>query len=131
MKLLLDTHIWLWALLQPKRLPTKIARALASPRSELWLSPISLWEAQVLIEHGHVRTKNTTPHAWVAEALRKFPVNDARLTMDVALHSRTVGLAHQDPADRFIAATAVSYELVLATIDERLVSGTGFRTLST
>src|SRR5262245_15865275 len=44
LKLLLDTHIWLWSQLAPERLSKKVARALEAPTSELWLSPISVWE---------------------------------------------------------------------------------------
>ena len=42
MKLLLDTHIWLWALLDPDRLSASVRAALPSSENELWLSPISV-----------------------------------------------------------------------------------------
>jgi len=48
-KLLLDTHIWLWGLLEPGRLSPRVAAALASPDGERWLSPLSIWEALLLI----------------------------------------------------------------------------------
>jgi PIN domain nuclease of toxin-antitoxin system len=48
----------------------------------------------------------------------------------VALESRRVGVAHGDPADRFIAATANVYELVLVTSDANLLAGKGYRTLA-
>jgi PIN domain nuclease of toxin-antitoxin system len=41
MKLLLDTHIWLWSLLEPKNLTRRVAGALQNPRNDLWLSSIS------------------------------------------------------------------------------------------
>jgi PIN domain nuclease of toxin-antitoxin system len=44
MKLLLDTHIWLWSLLEPRRLSGRVAKALADSRNELWFSPVSTWE---------------------------------------------------------------------------------------
>lgn len=52
------------------------------------------------------------------------------MTRDVALASRLVRLDHQDPADRFLAATAEIYELTLVTADERLLRAKGFRTLA-
>jgi PIN domain nuclease of toxin-antitoxin system len=55
MKLLLDTDIWLWALLDPDRLSPAVREALASTDNELWLSPISVWEANLLAERGRVR----------------------------------------------------------------------------
>jgi PIN domain nuclease of toxin-antitoxin system len=48
----------------------------------------------------------------------------------VALRSRRVRVEHEDPADRFLAATAEVYELTLVTADERLLRGKGFRTLA-
>ena len=50
MKLLLDTHIWVWSLSDPSKLSRRVTRALDSKSSELWLSPISLWELGLLVE---------------------------------------------------------------------------------
>jgi PIN domain nuclease of toxin-antitoxin system len=55
-------------------------------------------------------------------------VKEARLTYEIVMLSRQLELPHQDPADRFIAATAVHLDLALATVDNRLV---GFDWLST
>jgi PIN domain nuclease of toxin-antitoxin system len=45
MRLLLDTHIWVWSALDRSRLSGRLIAALENPQNELWLSPISLWEA--------------------------------------------------------------------------------------
>ncbi len=128
MKILLDTHIWLWGFADTKRLPARIAKALDAADNELWLSPISVWEVELLIEAGRLRLK-ADPQRWIANALDASRLTEAPVTYEVAKESRRVGLAHQDPADRFIAATASVYDLVLATVDERLLAGKGFRTL--
>lgn len=52
MKLLLDTHIWLWSLLEPERLGPEVRRAFEGSGNELWLSPISIWETLMLVERG-------------------------------------------------------------------------------
>lgn len=129
MKLLLDTHIWLWALLEPERLSTPVQQALTAPDTELWLSPISVWEALLLAERGRIRVEGT-PAVWVERLLNALPRHEAALTADVALASRAVELSHEDPADRFLAATARVYDLVLVTADERLCSGGGYRVLA-
>ena len=120
MKLLLDTHIWLWSLTRPDRLGRKVQRLLAPGKSEVWLSPISVWELLVLAERGRVRL-DAEPRAWVAEALERAPLEEAVLNHEVALRSREVSLPHQDPADRFLVATALTYELTLVTADEALI----------
>jgi PIN domain nuclease of toxin-antitoxin system len=129
--LLLDTHVWLWSHTAPQKLSTRARSALSTPRNELWLSPISIWEFLLLAERGRVRVEaGLTPEAWVREATARAPLRDAPLTRDVVWRSRSVVLGHDDPADRFLAATAAEYSLVLVTADERLLAGKGFRTLA-
>ena len=120
-RLLLDTHIWLWALLEPERLAASVRAALESPKNELWLSPISVWEATVLAERGRIAI-NAAPAEWVREMVRAIPRREAPLTHDIAVASREVALSHQDPADRFLAATARVLGLTLVTADERLLA---------
>ena len=52
MKLLLDTHIWIWYLLGNPRLSEILQKAIADRKNELWLSPISIWETLLLTEKG-------------------------------------------------------------------------------
>lgn len=131
MKLLLDTHIWIWALNNPKKLNRKVRLALGSPKNELWLSPISVWEFLLLCERKRIKLHaNTKPQQWLESAFLKTPIIEAPLTREVALHSRILPFIHDDPADRFIAATAAIYDLSLVTSDERLLNTTGFKKLS-
>lgn len=120
MKLLLDTHIWLWSVLDPERLGRRAARELASSANELWLSPISVWEATLLAERGRIVVEDSAA-SWVERALRAAPLREAPLTFDVAIESRRVALPHADPADRFLAASALVHGLTLLTADERLL----------
>lgn len=121
MRILLDTHIWLWSLLEPAYL-TKQARAeLEDQSNELWLSPISTWEVLILAEKGRI-VLNMEPKSWIEAAFLQIPLREAPLTHEVAIQSRHIDLPHQDPADRFLAATAVVYDLTLLTADERLIN---------
>jgi len=129
--LLLDTHIWLWSLTEPERLTGRVTAALSDESNQLWLSPISIWEFLLLAERGRVRVQGgVAPSAWVEMALVRAPMHDAPLSREVAVHSRAVRVDHEDPADRFIAATADIYELTLVTADARLLRGKGLRTLA-
>jgi PIN domain nuclease of toxin-antitoxin system len=127
-RLLLDTHIWIWTLLEPKRLTRGVASRLEDPANELWLSPISVWETLLLAEKRRIELDGP-PFRWIVTALRDFPVRDAILTREIAGASRSVDLPHQDPADRFIAASAMVYDLTLVTADERLLRTRRYRTL--
>jgi PIN domain nuclease of toxin-antitoxin system len=59
-KLLLDTHVWLWSALEPDRLSRSVSKALADPANEIWISPISIWEILVLSQRKPSRS-NPTP----------------------------------------------------------------------
>jgi PIN domain nuclease of toxin-antitoxin system len=125
---LLDTHAWLWGHLEPARLGKRAAAVLADASSELWLSPVSAWEVLILAEKGRIELDGGGP-AWVERALRAGPIREAPVTMGVAQASRAVKLPHQDPADRFILATAKVYDLVLVTADRRLRAQRGVQVL--
>jgi PIN domain nuclease of toxin-antitoxin system len=120
-RLLLDTHIWVWSQLEPDRIAPKVRVALEDPEAELWLSPISVWELLLLIERGRV-TVLGDPGIWVRDALRASPLREAPITHAVAMESRRVRLPHQDPADRFLVATARLLDLALVTADTWLLA---------
>ena len=129
MRWLLDTHILLWSLLEPDRLSGQLATELENPQNELWVSPISVWEIALLAEKKRILVESPDVEKWIREVLSRTPLKEAPLNHEVALTSRTVDLEHQDPADRFIAATALVYDLVLITQDERLLRSTQVRTI--
>jgi PIN domain nuclease of toxin-antitoxin system len=122
---LLDTHMLLWSLREPERLSEQTRRLLENPKNELWLSPISLWECLILAHKGRLKLK-PDPQSWARDLLKSLPLREAKLNFEVALRSREVSLAHEDPADRFLAATASVYDLTLLTADSRLLAGSGF-----
>ncbi len=120
MKLLLDTHIWLWSMLDPDRLSRRARRELTASANTLALSPVSVWEALVLADKGRV-ILHPDPWSWIRTALTVRPMNETPLTFEVAFGSRSIRLGHDDPADRFIAATAMVHDLTLVTADAALL----------
>jgi PIN domain nuclease of toxin-antitoxin system len=128
LKLLLDTHIWVWSLLEPKRLSHRVARALADNRNELWVSPISTWEVLVLCDKGRLRL-NEDAGSWLRKAMTVAPLREATLTHEIALATRSLYLPHRDPADRFLAATASVLGLTLVTADTNLAGSKEFSVL--
>jgi PIN domain nuclease of toxin-antitoxin system len=128
-RLLLDTHIWLWTFLQPERIPAAILKVLQAPDSELWLSPVSVWELTMLTRKQRIGLTQDVPE-WVEESLAKLPMRQAVLTYEIALATQDVDLGdHHDPADRFLAATAKVLDLTLVTVDARLLAGKGYSVL--
>jgi PIN domain nuclease of toxin-antitoxin system len=128
MKLLLDTHIWLWSLRDPARLTRRVARALESQKNELWLSPLSVWELLLLAGKGRI-SLSLPPEEWAVRTLELVPIKETPLTFEVALATRQIHLPHRDPVDIFLAATARAFDLTLVTADQRLLEGKGFAVL--
>lgn len=126
MPFLLDTHVWIWGVNEPDRLPASVRRELETAREPPRLSPISLWEAALLAEKGRI-TLLPNPKTWLRAAVRS--VREAPISFDVAAASRRLRLDHDDPADRFIAATANVFGLRLVTADTRLLRCPDVQTL--
>ena len=118
MKFLLDTHIWLWSLVEPNRLSRQARRELSDGNNELWLSPVSTWEVLLLHAKGRIRLHGSH-RDWVARAT--MHMREAPLTHEIVVAAQEVPLPHQDPADRFLAATAEVLGLTLVTADHRLL----------
>ena len=129
MKLLLDTHIWLWYLLADNRLSGELKLLIANPITELWLSPISIWETVILAEKRRISLQPNTSE-WINLSLQNLETREAVLNHEIAILSREISLSHQDPADRFIAATAIFYKLTLATVDQNLTGLSWLPTIS-
>ena len=129
MKLLLDTHIWLWSLGEPHRLSKRVAKELDDRQNELWLSPISIWEALLLFRKKRLQI-STDFTTWLASSLSVLPVVEAPLTFEVARTLPTVALPHEDPADLFLAATAKAFELTLITAERNLTKVEGISVLA-
>ena len=128
MKLLLDTHVILWSAAEPEKLPSKIAEELEKESNELWFSPISVWETLLLAEKGRVVIKADHEKS-IRKMFNNLPFREALINQEVAIQSRKINLPHQDPADRFLAATAIVYDLTLVTADRRLIDAKGFPVL--
>jgi len=129
MKFLLDTHIWLWGHQEPERLARHLARALEDRGNELWLSPLSVWEALLLNEKKRI-VLSPTAEEWIALALSKVPMKEAPLTTEVVLATQRVELPHRDAVDQLLAAAARVFDLTLVTADQSLLRGKGFSTLA-
>lgn len=126
MKLLLDTHIWIWSQVAPEKLSARVRRALENNANEVWLSPVSIWELILLVEKGRITLAGNVGE-WIMEAAA--PLKEAPLTAEIALETKCFRLPHPDPADRFLAATARILGLTLVTADARILAAKVVATL--
>jgi PIN domain nuclease of toxin-antitoxin system len=126
LKLLLDTHIWMWLLQSPERLGARTQQELGNKANELWVSPISTWEALLL--HRKKRVELSSDFlAWLRQSAPGFQT--APFTHEITVAAERLDL-HADPADRLLAATAQVLDLTLVTADRRLLGLGTIRTLA-
>ena len=126
---LLDTHIWFWYLTASDRLPAISKQLIQEFPESIWLSPVSVWEVGVLQRKGRIGL-DLAFEDWVIQALSKLPIKQAKLDHAIARLSVDLDLPHPDPADRFIAATSLHFDLVLLTVDRRLIGADWLKTIS-
>jgi PIN domain nuclease of toxin-antitoxin system len=128
LKILLDTHVIIWSAAEPDKISKEVIEELVNDNNELWFSPISIWEILLLAEKKRIMLK-PDPEKGVRNLMKQLPLREAALNQEVAIVSRKIDLPHNDPADRFLAATAMVYNLVLATADKRLVNSKDYAVL--
>jgi PIN domain nuclease of toxin-antitoxin system len=119
--ILLDTHVALWSTFNPERLGKSCHRTIkqAAANRQLAISAISFWEMALLTGKRRLRPKDS-----VVEMRRQIlaeGVSELPLTGEIAILAAELDGLHGDPADRFIAATAIANDATLVTADENLL----------
>ena len=115
MKLLLDTHILLWAADGSDQLPAVARRLLNDPVNELFFSPASLWE--VVIKNGLGRADfKVDPHL-LRRGLMDNSYHELAITSAHTVAIEGLPAIHKDPFDRILVAQATTEGMVLVTSD--------------
>ena len=122
MKLLLDTHVWVWSQEAPERLGPTATELLLDDSNELLISPISTLEIARLIEGGRITLKGSLRH-WVKKSTELLLANTVEFSHDTARKAYELTEPfHRDPADRILVATAQIEKCRLLTADERILA---------
>lgn len=118
MRMLLDTHILLWALIEPRKLTPVSAAAIENPNNEVLFSAASIWEIAIKSALGRadfgVQPEDIAKAA-VDSGFTELPVRAA-----TALLVAKLPLRHRDPFDRLLIAQAISEPANLYTADAQL-----------
>jgi len=118
MKLLLDTHIFIWWADQPEKLSPAALSALEDEANELLLSVASVWEMQIKIQLGKLKLslplKDLIKNQQETNDLTVSPV---ALTHVLALDA--LPFHHKDPFDRLLIAQSIEEDLTLVTADSQ------------
>lgn len=116
MRLLLDTHVFLWYVSGDARLPRRFTDAIRAPANEVYLSAASVWEAVIKFAVGKLPLPSPPadylPRQRVAHQIASLPIEEA----DMA-HLAALPPLHRDPFDRLLVAQALRHGLTILTID--------------
>lgn len=129
MKLLLDTHIWIWSDSEPHKLSSEVARELTNPANERYLGAVSIWEVILLLEKKRINARGDFGE-WFRKSVEELDLIEVPFSWKIAQELRYTMLRHRDPADRFLVATAKVHDLTLVTADERLLRIPGLSVLA-
>lgn len=119
MRLLLDTHVWLWLALDPDRVSVEVRTRIDRVETELYVSVASLWEVVIKTSTGKLNLPDPTETFWQRQtsdsgiealAIRPEHVLDVAALPDV----------HRDPFDRILIAQARVEGLTLVTVDPKV-----------
>ncbi len=120
MRVLLDTHILIWALIEPDRLPSVIRSQLEDPSHEVIFSVASVWE--IAIKAGLGKSDFRIAPVEIVEAARESGFVELPINVRAALRVQTLPHHHRDPFDRLLVAQAMCEPAVLYTADPRLAA---------
>jgi PIN domain nuclease of toxin-antitoxin system len=117
MRVLVDTHVLLWVLVEPQKLSTK-ARTFLEEAPERLFSTASIWEIAIKARLG--RTGFSTDASRIARTARESGFKELRIDSSAAAHVAQLPPHHRDPFDRLLIAQAMLEPARLLTIDRRL-----------
>ena len=117
MRLLLDTHIFLWYISRDKRLPRIYLNAIRNLNNDVNLSVVSLWEVIVKYKLGKL-TLPQTPEIYIPIQRDHHNINTLSLDEASVAHLSNLPDYHRDPFDRMLICQALEHHLEFMTMDE-------------
>ena len=119
MKLLLDTHVLLWAVSEPDQLTAAARDALEDGTNDIFVSVVTAWEIAIKQSLGKLELSKPAEQ-WLPEVLRRTGFELAEVGLAAALRVRTLPWHHRDPFDRLLVAHAAEDGYTVVTRDSAL-----------
>ena len=116
MKILLDTHIFLWYISAAPQIPAETLERLRNPQNDVYLSAVSIWEASVKYHLGKLSLPDS-PAAYLPEQRRLHRITSLSLDELSVAHLDRLPAWHRDPFDRMLICQALEYGMSIATVD--------------
>jgi len=117
MKYLLDTHIFLWATGQSKRLPSSVAATISDLKNDVFVSAVSFWEIAIKVRTGKLDIGKNKPGELPTRALDMGFLLLGLLPEETATMGQLAEDTHFDPFDRMLIWQAISRKMILVSGD--------------
>jgi PIN domain nuclease of toxin-antitoxin system len=117
LKLLLDTHVLLWAATAPDRLSAEARDAIEAGENEAFVSAVTAWEVAIKQSLGKLDLARPA-EAWLPEVMRRTGFEPAAIELGAALRVRALPWHHRDPFDRLLVAQVLEGGYTLVTRDD-------------
>jgi PIN domain nuclease of toxin-antitoxin system len=127
MRVLLDTHAFLWWVLNDPQLSARCRQIIADPANTIYISAAVAWEIAIKAQLGKL-TLSDTPEVIITDQIQQNNFQVLPITLQHTLHTYTMPLHHRDPFDRILAAQSHIENLPIVTIDA-LISQYGVSTI--
>ena len=118
MRVLVDTHTFLWALLKNHRLSATAKQILTSKEHELYFSLVSLWEIAVKIKIGKLNMVGSSV-TYIRDEMVQYGMELLPIRYEHILQLEQLPLHHSEPFDRLLIAQAIAESLPILTHDEK------------
>ena len=116
MRLLLDTHVFLWFISGDPRLAITLRDAIRDPANEVYLSAVSVWEAVVKYQLGKLPLP-APPEDYLPRQRAQHQIASLLIEEATLVHLARLPPLHRDPFDRILIAQALQHDLTLVTLD--------------
>lgn len=118
MKILMDTHIFLWLNLEPEKIPKHLYQFLLDYDNQLFLSHVSIWEMMIKSELGKLQL-NQSIEEMITTQIQENDVKLLSIDLKHIYKLKDLPQIHKDPFDRLLIAQSISENMFLMSVDQK------------
>jgi PIN domain nuclease of toxin-antitoxin system len=117
MRLLLDTHVFLWFITGDQKLPGSLRDCIRDRANDVFLSVVSIWEASIKYQLGKLPLREP-PGTYLPRQRERHGIAGLAIDEAAVAHLDELPLLHRDPFDRMLICQATEHDLTLVTVDD-------------